>query len=327
MNMLNKDKVDPRLVALLDELKAAPERNPGMAAHGRSRFLAEAVSARDTRRHSLWTIFQQKEQLAMKLILSTLVIVGLLFGGNATVAAAQDDLPNEALYQVKLISEVMNLWFISDPAQQMEMLLQQAQIRMEEMQSLVSQGVTPPAEVAIRAQERIQRALQIAESLDGPTRTDLLQQMQTRLQTQEQLMDQLQQGTCTECAAVLQQTREMLQIRLRQVEGDLADPGNIQHQNQTQNQNQVQTTQTAQPTNAIIPPQQGTCTPVLDGSGQQSGSGNLSAGTPMQQNNNTTQNGGGTQNGTGSGGGTQNGTGSGGGTNSSPGSGGQGGKP
>jgi hypothetical protein len=321
MNMLNNDKVDPRLVVLLDELKFAPERNPGMAARGRSRFLAEAVSMHDKQRHSLCTIFQQKEQLAMKLIVSILVIVGLLFGGNATVAAAQNDLPNEPLYQLKLMSEDVNLWFVSDPVQHVETLMQQAQTRMEEMKSLVSQGVTPPAEVAVRAQERIQRALQIAESLDEPTQTTLLQQIQTRLQTQDQLMDHLQQGTCTACAAVLQQTREMLQIRLGQVERDLANPGNMQNQNQQQNQkqnqNQIQSTQTPQPTGAIAPTQQGTRTPVLDATGQQNGSDNLSAGTPMQQNNNTKQNGDGSQNGTGSGGGN----------NPSPGGGGQGGKP
>lgn len=329
--MLKDDEYDPQVIALLDELNPAPARNHQMAARARARFLAEAVSVHDKQRHSLWTIFQQKEQLAMKLIVSTLVIVGLLFAGNATVAAAQDDLPNQPLYQLKLMSEDVNLWFVSDPIQQVEMLMQQAQTRMEEMQSLASQGVTPPAEIAIQAQERIQRALQIAESLDEPTQTALLQQMQIRLQTQEQLMNQLQQGTCTECAAVLQQTREMLRIRLGQVEGDPAAPGNMQNQNQqqnqTQNQNRVQTTQTPQPTGPIISPQQGTCTPVLDGTVQQNGSCNPSAGTPMLQNSNTNQNGDGPQNGTGSGGGTQNGTGTGGGGNSSPGSGGQGGKP
>jgi hypothetical protein len=317
--MMKNHEVDPRMIALLDELRDYPARNPNAAAHGRTQFLSEAVSVRDKQRHSLWTIFQQKEQFAMKLIVSTLVIGGLLFGGNATVAAAQNDLPNEPLYQLKLMSEDVDLWFMSDPTQQIETLMQQVQTRMEEMQSLASQGVTPPAELAIRAQERIQRALQIAAQLDGASQLAAFQQIQTRLQTQEQLMDQLQQGNCTECAPVLQQTRDMLQIQLRDVESGLATPEGVQNQNQfqnqTQNQNQVRVTQTPQLTEAI-PTLPRTCTPVLDGTGQQNGSGNLSAGTPMQQNNSTNQNGG-----------AQNGTGSGGGNNPSPGSGGQGGRP
>jgi hypothetical protein len=209
---------------------------------------------------------------------------------------------------------------MSDPTQQIETLMQQAQTRMEEMQSLISQGVTPPAELAIRAQERIRRALQIAAQLDGASQPAAFQQIQTRLQTQEQLMDQLQRGNCIECAPVLQQTREMLQIQLRDVESGLATPEGVQNQNQFQNQtqnlNQVRVTRTPQPTDAISVPQ-GTYTPALDGTGQQNRDGNLPASTPRQQNNQQNN-----QNG-----GTQNGTGSGGGNNPSPGSGGQGGKP
>jgi hypothetical protein len=319
--MMKNHEVDPRIIALLDELRDYPARNPKAAAHGRTQFLSEAVSIRDKQRHSLWTIFQQKEQFAMKLIVSTLVIAGLLFGGNATVSAAQNDLPNEPLYQLKLMSEDVNLWFISDPTQQIETLMQQAQTRMEEMRSLAAQGVTPSAELALRAQERIRRALQIAAQLDGASQPAAFQQIQTRLQTQEKLMDQLQQGNCTDCAPILQQTRDMLRIQLREMESGLATPEGVQNpnqfQNQTQNQNQVRVTQTPQPTDAISA-SQNTCTPALDGTGQQNRDGNLPASTPRQQNNQqNNQNSGGTQNGTGSGNGNH----------PSPGSGGQGGKP
>ena len=100
------DELDPRLAELLDELKSVPERDPRAAMRGKNKFLAEAVSLSESRRHSGWTtIFQiKKEKFAMNLIVSALVIAGLLFGGNATVAAAQDDLPTDALYQVKLLS-------------------------------------------------------------------------------------------------------------------------------------------------------------------------------------------------------------------------------
>ena len=133
-------------------------------------------------------------------------------------------------------------------------------------------------------------------------------------------MQQLQQSNCTECEPVLQQTRDMLRIQLREVEGDLATPGPAPLQFQNQYQNQVRTTQTPQPIGTTTP-SCGMCTPALDGTGQQNG--NLSAATPMQQ---KTQKGGGNQNSTGSGGGNQNGSGSGG-NGPSSGSGGQGGKP
>jgi len=321
---MKNDNIDPHLLNLLDELKPVPSRNSQAGVRGRSQFLAEAVSAREQQRHSLWTIFQQKEQLVMKLIVSTLLIVGLLFGGNATVSAAQDDLPNQPLYQIKLMGEDVKLWFVSNPNQQIEMLMQQAQNRLEEMRSLTTEGFTPPVELVNRAQVRIQRSLQIAVNLDDPAKVSVLRQMQTRLRTQAHLMEQLQQSNCRECVPVLEQTRNMLQTQLREVEGDLATPeptqNQLPNQNQNQYQNQVRTTQTPQPIRTAIPSSE-TCTPALDGTGQQNG--NLSAATPMQQQN---QNGGNNQKGPGSGGGHQNGGGSGG-DGSSSGSGGQGGKP
>ena len=81
------NKLDPRLASLLGDLKAVPARDPRAASRARSQFLAQAVSAQGKARHSVWNIFSQKEQFAMKLITTTLVIVGLLFGGSATVAA------------------------------------------------------------------------------------------------------------------------------------------------------------------------------------------------------------------------------------------------
>jgi uncharacterized membrane protein YgcG len=326
VNTMKNDNVDPLILSLLDELKPVPPRNTRAAAHGRASFLSEAVSAREKQRHNLWTIFQQKEQFVMKLVISTLLIGGLLFGGNATVSAAQDALPNQPLYQIKLMSEDMKLWFVSDANQQVQLLMQQVQNRLEEMRSLTSEGVSPPTALMNRAQERIQRALHIATGLDDPSKVALLQQLRTRLQTQEQLMEQFQQSNCEECVPVLQQTREMLRTQLREVEDDLATPEpaplQLQNQNQNQNQyqNQVRTTQTPQPI-ATATSSSGMCTPAPDSTGQQNS--NPSAATPMQQKNQT---GGDNQKGPGSGGGNQNGGGSGG-NGPSSGSGGQGGKP
>ena len=165
--MTKDDQLDPRLADLLDEIKPVSGRNPQAAARTRSRFLAEAVSARENRRHIWWTtIFQQKEKFAMNLIISTLVIAGLLFGGGATVSAAQNDLPNEPLYQIKLVSEDASVWLAHDPTMKIEMLMEQAQTRTEEMAALSSAGIIPPAGLATRMQDRIQQALQLTATLD-----------------------------------------------------------------------------------------------------------------------------------------------------------------
>lgn len=327
--MKQDDKLDPRLAVLLDELKPASVRDPQAAARARSRFVAQAVSASEERRHNWWTtIFQPKEKFAMNLIMSALVVFGLLFGGSATVSAAQDDLPNQPLYQIKMVSEDAKVWFTPDPIMKIEMLMEQVQTRTEEMAALTLAGITPPAELAIRTQERIRQALQLTATLDDAAMLATLDQIRTHLQTQEQLMIQLQDGTCVECEPILQQTREMLHAQLGQIENSIADPGAFRNQNQ--NQNQVRTTQTPLATDSLVTPQT-SCTPALDGTGQQNGNNNPPAGTPMPQDNgnnqNNNENGNINNNDNGSGDGNVNDNSNGNGTGTAPDPGGQGGKP
>ena len=66
--MKQEERLDPRLTAMLDELKNAPPRNSIMAARARSRFLDQAVSASEELRRNRWTLFQRKENFAMNLL-------------------------------------------------------------------------------------------------------------------------------------------------------------------------------------------------------------------------------------------------------------------
>jgi hypothetical protein len=289
MTMKKDDQLDPRLIELLDELKPISGRNPQAAARARSRFLAEAVSASENRRHSWWTtIFQQKEKFAMNLIISTLVIASLLFGGGATVAAAQNDLPTQSLYQIKLVSEDAKVWLAPDPSMKIEMLMEQAQTRTEEMAALASAGTIPPAGLTTRMQNQIQQALQLTATLDDAEMTAALDQIRTHLQTQDRLITQIQDGACAECEPILQQTHDMLRTHLGQVEDDIANPGTFR--NQYKHQNQVRTTQTPSATDGPVTKPQQSCTPALDGTGQQNGNKIPSAGTPMPQNQNNEAN-------------------------------------
>ncbi len=298
---MTNDNLDPRLAELLDELKPVKARDPRAAARGKNKFLAEAVSLSENRRHSGWTtIFQPKEKFAMNLIVSTLVIVGLLFGGNATVTAAQNDLPTDALYQIKLLSEDAQLWFNTDPAAEVDLLMQQAQTRTEEMAALNSMGITPPAALTTRAQNRIDQALQVTSTLDETEVTDTLLLIRDRLQTQNRLLDKLQDGTCTDCEPILDQTRDMLRLQLDQVADGLADPQGFvyRHRNQSgiatveptevpvideptevATEAPVATVDPLATESPVVTPQV-SCTPVLDGTGLQNGS----MGTPQQQN-------------------------------------------
>lgn len=278
------DELDPRLAELLDGLKSVPERDPRAALRGKNKFLAEAVSLSESRRHSGWTtIFQnKKEKFSMNILVSALIIAGLLFGGGATVSAAQDALPTDALYTVKLLSEDAQLWLNGDPAVEIELLMQQAQTRTQEVAALNAEGIVPPTALAARAQERIQQALEVAAMLDKTEVPSALLQIRDQLQTQDRLLSQLQDGTCADCEPILLQTRDMLRDQLRLVEDGLADPAGFIHRNRAQNgtlipepsevpatESSVVTVEPAAAIPAVTP--QASCTPVLDGSGQQNG--------------------------------------------------------
>ena len=247
----------------------------------------------------------------MKLITTTLVIVGLLFGGSATVAAAQEALPTSALYQVKLVSEEADLAFTADPLDKVDVLMEQAQVRTQEMAMLATQGTVPDEALLLRTQNRIQQALHLAADLsDDTTMTATLTRIREQLQTQDQQMLRLQDGSCTECDPILQRTRDMLHTQLREVENGLADPQAFR--NMYRRQNQTRTTQTPGATGTPIPTDvtvtpQGSCTPVLDGTGEQyrNGNGNTVPGTPGPQNNDGSGNGTGNGSGDGSGSGSQ----------------------
>jgi hypothetical protein len=298
------DELDPRLAELLDGLKSVPERDPRTAMRGKNKFLAEAVSLSESRRHSGWTtIFQQKEKFAMNLIVSVLVIAGLLFGGGATVSAAQDALPNEALYQLKLLSEGTQLWLNADPAVEVELLMQQAQTRTQEIAALNEQGVTPPDALMIRAQDRIHQALEVTATLDETKVADTLLQIRDQIQTQDRLLDRLQDGSCADCKPALDQTRDMLRDQLRQVEDGIADPAGFIHRHRNQNgmptpePTEVPATEeptaapteepiaTVEPTITEVPAvtPQASHTPALDGTGEQNGN----MGPSQQQNGNS----------------------------------------
>lgn len=289
---MKNDELDSRLAELLDELKSVPERDPRAAMSGKNKFLAEAVSLSESRRHSGWmTIFQPKEKFAMNLIVSVLVIAGLLFGGGATVAAAQDALPTDALYQLKLISEDAQLWLNADPAAEVNMLMEQAQTRTQEMAALDEQGVIPPDALMTRTQDRIHQALEVASTLDEAEVTDTLRQIRDQLQTQDRLLSQLRDGSCADCEPILQQTRDMLRVQLQDVEDGLSDPQGFIHRHRRQNgmptPEPTDVPVTVEPTEvpAEVPDAtespvtcpQGLCTPALDGTGQQNGN----MGTPQ----------------------------------------------
>lgn len=161
----------------------------------------------------------------MNMIISVLVIAGLLFGGGATVNAAQDDLPNEPLYSLKMWSEELSLQFRNDPEQKVDRLMELAQVRIQEMTRMTDAGQAVPDQVRQRLEQHIHQALQLCSNMEDSALDPTLLQIRERLQQQDRDMERLQLHAAQDAQPILAQTRTMLQQRLQ-----LVDDGLINHE-------------------------------------------------------------------------------------------------
>jgi hypothetical protein len=268
--MSKNNEFNPRLIARLEELRNVPARDPHAAARGRARFLVQAaeiaipVSAREGQRHKGWRQFSRKERLVMNAVISIVAALAVLLSGGVTVAAAQDDLPTQPLYQVKLFSEDARLWLNTDPQTEVGLLMQLVQTRVNEMNALTAMGVTPPAQVQERLEQHIQQVLQIAAGMEDADMQGALLKMQNTLREQLQVVNAAQTQNSGEAGQVMLQVRAMLENRLRLVEGGLTDPQGFR--NTCRNEEQNRTGQTGTPTPGETGNGgQGTVTPPLPG--------------------------------------------------------------
>jgi hypothetical protein len=186
--------------------------------------MRQAVSAGKFVRHREWNLFPRKEKFAMNALVSLILAAALVLGGGATAVAAQDDLPDQPLYPVKLWTENATLALTGDPQLKANLLMQMSQTRVEEMTGLVEQGLPVPDQVQDRLQDQIQQTLMLATNMNDATLTQTLLQLRDQLQTQDRIMEKLQTHASTDTEPLLTQTRSMLQTRLHLVDQGLVDP-------------------------------------------------------------------------------------------------------
>jgi len=207
----------------LDVLMEVPEPDPRVVARARARFLTQAVSEDGFQRHNGWKSIFRKEQFAMNILVSILVIVGLLAGGGMTVNAAQNDLPNEPLYSVKTWSENVSLQFQNNPEAKVERLMELAQTRVQEMDRLIASGQTPPDQVRVRLEQHLEQTLAVSSNMDDAALDRALPQLRDQLQQRDRDMQRLQAHAAQNAQPILNRTRTMLQTQLAVVGNGLQD--------------------------------------------------------------------------------------------------------
>lgn len=165
-----------------------------------------------------------------------LLIFSMLLGGSSvTVAAAQNSLPEQSLYNVKLLSEQVWTNLQTTPESEFDLALALEGRRASEIEQLLESGVAPTEEVLTRFQAQIDEAIRLALNLSQDQAALAFQQMKVQLQTQDQAMQQIRLNSNANTQAVLFQALEMMQNRLQVVAN--GEALYQQNQNQFQNQN------------------------------------------------------------------------------------------
>jgi len=245
---------DGKLEVYLNTLRDQPQRDAQNAARGRAAFLEQAqkiavgmpVSTRANARHNRWMhairsvlSIPKKEKIPMFGTLSTiiLVITLILGGGGITVAAAQQSLPDEGLYAVKTWSENTRVRLTGNEETQLQLALDFAARRGEEIQAMLQAGRVPSAAVQERMQLHYENALRLAFEQPIEQKTQSLERIHAQLRQQEQQFLDLAVPPGPQGETFLVRTRTMLRDRLQLCEDAIHNPAATREQLRNQNQN------------------------------------------------------------------------------------------
>ena len=100
-----------------------------------------------------------------KFMMSLVLIISLLFGGGGAVLAAQNNVPGDILYPVKIATENVEQALATSPEQKAQLKAEAAQHRAEELAVLAKRSTSVAPTVVADTAQRLQQSLQEAYSL------------------------------------------------------------------------------------------------------------------------------------------------------------------
>jgi hypothetical protein len=209
----NHDEMDPRLEAMLDQLRSTPERDRQRAEQGKAQFLKDAdlifTNAPAVGHKSFWFLLREKlaftrvkmsQRTVLASFLAVFALVVLLSGSaGMTVYAAQSALPGDALYGVKTTLEDTRSNLTSSAARQVTLQLQYAQRRLDEIEKLIAEGRYADIQVATQDfQSHIQNTLAAMKDVtagDPIKAAELAGQISTQLTRYSQALNSMADQT------------------------------------------------------------------------------------------------------------------------------------
>ncbi len=295
------NEIDNRIKEITTENYVVPTMSPDIKKiylHKLTLLSRPPVSKSPTLRPTIWNTHLFKE-VRMGTIATIMIILGLVLGGTtATVYASEDDLPNQFLYPVKILSENIRGDLAKDIDQKLELALQNAETRVEEINQLKANGLMPPEAVYANLQMQIERAILLVTQSGEENLEPALLRIRDRLQIQDKLLGEGNDDP------ILLRTRTILQDRIQLINTGLGNLNGFYYeaqngweniplmnhgdtqQTQTQNQNKEQNPGNNQSTTSTGNISKTTTPQVGIGNGSTEGNpssgNNVSTKTPIQ---------------------------------------------
>jgi hypothetical protein len=271
--LMNEIEKDREVVELLETLQETPQRNPEAAARGRARYLAEVnqlpapVSIRLFQRLKARIpeimVLRRKERRPMLATISAIFIALALVlgGGGVTAYAAQDSMPDDALYPAKLFFEDVQLGFTFDPDSKVDLLTDFANRRIDESVELASKGKGIPDKVIARLDSQLAAIMQVTADLeDDEEIIETIGRIRSELNDHVYVEKMLNLNQPDSVDPQLDKLRATLRNRHRVLEEGIEDPGHFQ----TQFRHEVEPTPTLTSTITTTVPEGGLLVDCLE---------------------------------------------------------------
>jgi hypothetical protein len=250
----NNHEIDEILQNKLSLIESTPARNPEKAARGREDFMshikelqprkAALIAAQQEARKPQKRIRGLRPSFSSVAAAITIALVLLLGSTWGTVYAAQDSLPGDFLYSVKLAEENLRLTLTADPTAKINLLVAQTDRRVDEAVNLISQGQPVPESLPVRMETQLDEIFTLVANLDDAAMSQALSGIQIHLRDQDRDMTHAMAGLPEGVDPQLTRLQSMLQARQQLAATGIEEPNIFRHQFRNQ-ENKPEVTVTA----------------------------------------------------------------------------------
>ena len=227
--------------AALDSSVAAEEKASYLllAENIRQGIIGEPGKADKQQEQATSTAYRRKHTFSLLSgLAAVLIVIIVLFGTSLTVYAAQDSLPGESLYSLKVISEDIQLSLTRTPKAKLDITLNHTNRRVEEISNLLAMGKTVSLQSADRFEGELEGALLLAAQLEDKQMQDALLEIKSHAENQGMTLEELINKLPEQAEPALLRLQERLreQISLSSI-GEI-DPKTFRWEIRERHQNQ-----------------------------------------------------------------------------------------